>query len=481
MRREQRVLIIGAGEAGEMAVREMVSHPEAGYLPVAFIDDDQKKHGTTVEGLPVLGGRDKIRESAEELAVDHILIAIPSASGNTIRTLVRYCEETDAELKIVPGIWEIITGDVTIDQIRQVEPEDLLGRESVAAEKQHLRKCLHGKRILVTGAGGSIGGELCRQIAPFEPALLALVGRGENSIFEIQADLERVSGAKVAPVIIDVGNPEAIRRTLKIHKPDVVFHCAAHKHVYLMELHPVEAMRNNLLATRDLIELTIESGAERFVMLSTDKAVKPCSVMGASKRLAELYLQHRAAQEPATKLMAVRFGNVLGSRGSVVPLFQKQIRRGGPVTVSDPTVARYFMTVKEAAALVLQAAALGDGGEIFILDMGEPVKIVELAEELITLSGFRPGADIKIELVGLKPGEKLSEDIVEDDETLDPTRLEKIRLARTQRDLSDVEKLLEDVTALVGSYDQVGIISLLRETFPSFDAYRKVREGRARR
>jgi len=481
-KRESRVLIVGAGEAGEMAVREMVSHPEAGFRPVGFIDDDPQKHGATVAGIPVLGGRERIREAVERLKADQILIAIPSASGNTVRNLVRYCDVPEVELRIVPGIWEIITGEVTIDQIRKVEPEDLLGRESVKLTKEKVGEYIRGRSVLVTGAGGSIGGELCRQVSPLGPSTMILVGRGENSIFEIMSDLDRVSGrTKLLPMIIDVGNGEAIRRTLKMHHPEIVFHCAAHKHVYLMELHPVEAVRNNVLATRDLIESSIEAGAERFVMLSTDKAVKPCSVMGASKRLAELYLQHRATESPATKLMAVRFGNVLGSRGSVVPLFQKQIRRGGPVTVSDPDVSRYFMTVREATTLVLQAAVLGEGGEVFVLDMGEPVRIMELAEELIALSGFRPGRDIKIEITGLKPGEKLVEEILDEHEILETTSIEKIRLARNQEGFARITKLIDVFERLVKEYDQVGIISALRETFPSFDAYRRAREGRAKR
>jgi FlaA1/EpsC-like NDP-sugar epimerase len=434
-----RFLIIGAGDAGRMAAGEMLRHADSGLVPVGFIDDDPAKRGTTVAGLPVFGDRSTIHEAVKALGADEILIALPSASGGAIRGIIQYCDRERIRFRVVPGIFEIIRGDVRLQQIRPVRAEDLLGRETVELDLPLITGAYRGKRLLVTGAGGSIGSEICRQLLRTEPAELVLLGRGENSIFEAEmsfrdlADEAAASGAtRLSTVIGDVRDTPLVRRLLDRLKPHAVFHAAAHKHVWLMEQNPVEAVVNNALATFDLMEAAIERGAERFVLVSTDKAVNPRAVMGATKRLAELALLELAARRRPgdTRLMAVRFGNVLGSRGSVVPIFQRQIARGGPVTVSHPEAARFFMTIREAALLVVEAGALGDGGEIFVLDMGEQVLISELARDLIILSGFRPDEDIPIAFTGLKPGEKLREGLTHDFERLESTPVTGIRVTR---------------------------------------------------
>jgi FlaA1/EpsC-like NDP-sugar epimerase len=369
--------------------------------------------------------------------------------------------------RIVPGIWEIIRGDVHIEQIRKVEPEDLLGRESLEPDIELLRPAYAEKRILVTGAGGSIGRELARQVRTLGPERLVLSGRGENSLFESRMAL---SGGNFPPaelVLADIRDAGAVRRVFEEVRPQVVLHAAAHKHVSFMENHPEEAILNNVVATRELVAAAEEFGTERFVMLSTDKAVHPHSVMGASKRMAELVLAVRTAAGSPTRLMAVRFGNVLGSRGSVVPLFLQQIQAGGPVTVSHPEVERYFMTVKEAALLVLHAGAMGTGGEIFVLDMGDQIKIQDLARELITLSGFRPDVDVAITISGLTPGEKLQEELVHGFETLEPTELKKIRVTRSPYPgLDKVTDVVRALEAAAREADRPRIRRLLEEFLP---------------
>jgi FlaA1/EpsC-like NDP-sugar epimerase len=476
MAKKVNVLIVGAGEAGRMSVREMLAHPEYGYVPVGFVDDDVSKHGLEIGDLKVLGSRDRIKDLVTERDVDVILIAMPSASGDTIRSVVRVCEQARVDFKVVPGIREIIAGDVKIDQIRTFQPEDLLGRETVSIDDSHVRGYLKGKRVMVTGAGGSIGAELCRQAASYGPESIALVGRGENSIFEIELDLKTagVQGA-FTPVIADVRDRSRVAELMSRFKPHAVFHAAAHKHVYLMEMFPDEAVLNNVMATMNVVEEAIEGGVERVVMLSTDKAVWPRGVMGATKRVAELYLRMRSAESPGTALISVRFGNVLGTRGSVVPIFLKQIARGGPVTVSDPNATRYFMTVKEATMLVIQAGVLGAGGETFILDMGQAVRIIELARDLITLSGYTPQAEVPIVITGLKPGEKTEERLTAPGEELARTRFEKLMVARTEtppgagiRD--GIERLIEHARRK----DRAEVIRTLVELVPE---YKPAEEG----
>jgi FlaA1/EpsC-like NDP-sugar epimerase len=464
-----RTLIVGAGEAGRMAASEMASRPEHGYVVVGFLDDDPAKQGRTIAGAPVLGTVSDLVEVCAEHDVQEIVIAIPSASGLTVREVVRLCEEAGLSFKIVPGVWEIILGDVEISQIRSLELEDLLGRETVKLDSGRMRGYLKGLRILITGAGGSIGSELARLAASFEPGELILMGRGENSIFEIDRELA-IEWPEVPriPVIGSVSDEVALTRTFDEHRPDIVFHAAAHKHVHLMEFYPEEAIRNNVTGTRRLIETAQRYGTERLVMLSTDKAVRPRGVMGASKRLAELTMLRKTAEGSKTKLIAVRFGNVLGSRGSVVPMFRQQVRLGGPVTVTHPDVTRYFMTIHEAAMLVLQAGLAGRGGEIFVLDMGDPIRIAELAEHIIRLSGLEPGMDIAIEYCGLRPGEKLHEELWTSSETLDRTEYEKI-MVLTSSTSSEDERAADSVATLeemAAHGDREGILRELRRLFP---------------
>ena len=473
MARKVRVLIVGAGEAGRMSMAEMLAHPEYGYVPLGFVDDDPSKQDLAIGGLKVLGRRDRIKDLAGQLDVDVILIAMPSESGRTIRSVVRLCEQAKVDIKIVPGIREIIAGDVKIEQIRSFQPEDLLGRETVTIDDSHVRGYLKGKRIMVTGAGGSIGAELCRQVASYGPEIIALVGRGENSIFEIELDL-KTSGAPAVftPIIADIRDRGSVAELMSRFRPHAVFHAAAHKHVYLMEMFPDEAVLNNVMATVNVAEEAIDKGVERVVMLSTDKAVWPRGVMGATKRVAELFLRMRAAESPGTKLISVRFGNVLGTRGSVVPIFQKQIARGGPVTVSDPEATRYFMTVKEATMLVIQAGVLGSGGETFILDMGEPVRILELARDLITLSGFKPEVEIPIKFIGLKPGEKTEERLTAPGEELESTRFDKLMIAKPSSDpgpalAGGIERLIESARLKDRAAVVKGLVELVPEYKPA--------------
>jgi FlaA1/EpsC-like NDP-sugar epimerase len=455
---QRRLLVVGAGTAGRMAVREMLAAPAAGFLPVAFVDDDPEKQGTRIEGIPVLGGCSAIPDALRRVQADEILIALPSVHGAVIRAVIQTCRKERIRFRIVPGIWEIIRGDVHIEQIRPVEPEDLLGRETVEADLELLRGAYRGKRVLVTGAGGSIGRELARQVLELGPQHLLLLGRGENSLFETRLNLPRDPAAPVEVALVDLRRTDAVRKLLARVRPEVILHAAAHKHVSFMEQAPEEAILNNVVATRSLLDLGAESGVERFVMVSTDKAVNPKNVMGASKRVAEMLLAERAARGGGPRSIVVRFGNVLGSRGSVVQIFMHQIQSGGPVTVTHPEAARYFMTRKEAVLLVLEAGAMGEGGEIFILEMGEPIRIADLARDLITLSGLRPEADIKIEICGLGPGEKIREELVHDFEALAPTRNPKIRAARRRNGTHPpVETAVNRLEAMAERGDRDGI------------------------
>lgn len=471
-----KTLIVGAGSAGSMVALEMASRPEEGYVVVGFLDDDPAKLGETVAEVPVLGPVGDLVAIASEHAVQHIIIAIPSASGRAVREVVRLCEEAGRSFMIVPGVWEILLGSVTISQLREVQLDDLLGRETVVLDTDEMTAYLRGKKILITGAGGSIGSELVRQVALFDPGLLLLMGRGENSVYEIDQELSLAHpDLQKLPIIGSVTNPIALEQVFRDYRPDIVFHAAAHKHVHLMEAFPEEAIRNNVTGTRRLIDAAVESGTDRLVMLSTDKAVRPQGVMGASKRLAELLMIERARRGCPTKLVAVRFGNVLGSRGSVVPLFREQIRQGGPVTVTHPDATRYFMTIREAAMLVLEAGLLGTGGEIFVLDMGEPIRIAELAEHLIRLSGMEPGRDIAIRYCGLRAGEKLHEEVWSDAEVLSETRYEKISVVQSELDRRS-EQLADHIEALeerAAHGDRGGIMRELARIFEGMEAERR--------
>lgn len=422
----KRALIYGAGEAGTRLLEDLQIQPELGVRVVGFIDDNPSKLRHTIHGVPILGSREKLQEMAARYDIHQIIIAIPSMSKATLRDLVDACECTKAELKILPPMSEILGGKVRVQDVRSVQIEDLLRREPIQTDLSSISGYVGQRRVLVTGAGGSIGSELCRQIARFEPEELILFGHGENSIFEIHGELkERFPALKVHTVIADIRDEAKIHRIFGTHRPQVVFHAAAHKHVPLMEANPDEAVVNNVFGTRNIAEAAHGSGAECFVMVSTDKAVNPGNVMGATKRVAEMVVQSLARRSD-TRFVSVRFGNVLGSRGSVIPFFKKQIARGGPVTVTHPDMKRYFMTIPEAVQLVMQAGAIGKGGEVFVLDMGEPVKIVDLARDLIRLSGFEPGTDIEIQFTGTRPGEKLFEELINENEAISQTEHEKI-------------------------------------------------------
>jgi FlaA1/EpsC-like NDP-sugar epimerase len=402
---------VGAGRAGVLAAREILGREDSGLDVRGFIDDDPLKQNSVILGLRVLGATADLKGLVKHLAIDEVVITIAQAPRREIRRIVGICEAIPVRVRIMPGIWEILQGNVKVSSIRDVEIEDLLGRDPVRLDEELLRAFLSGRRVLVTGAGGSIGSELCRQVARLGPSKLLLVERAEFVLFDIHREIQRLWPAvKVVPLVGDVGDELRMRAIFEAYRPEVVLHAAAHKHVPLMEENPTEAIRNNTLATRKIGKIAGECGAEVFVLISTDKAVRPTSVMGASKRLAELVVQDLDGRH-ATRFLAVRFGNVLGSTGSVIPIFREQIRAGGPVTVTHPEMVRFFMTIPEASQLVLQAGAMGKGGEIFILDMGEPVKIVDLARDMISLSGLRPGEDIEIVFTGTRPGEKLYEEV----------------------------------------------------------------------
>ncbi len=471
-----RTLIVGAGSAGGMVAEEMRLRPEQGYAAVGFLDDDTAKIGTQVAGLPVLGKTSDLVRIVRDSGIDQVVIAIPSASGSSIRSVVELCEEAGTPAKIVPGVWEIILGDVTISQLRQVVPEDLLGRETVVLDCEEMTGYLSGRTVLITGAGGSIGSELARQVASFGPAKLIMMGRGENSIYEIDQEIgQDYPDVDRHLVISSISDPMAVEVLFRDEHPEIVLHAAAHKHVHLMEAFPDEAVKNNVMGTRILIDAAVRYGADRVVMLSTDKAVRPRGVMGASKRVAESIMIERASRGSATKLIAVRFGNVLGSRGSVVPLFRQQISHGGPVTVTHPDVTRYFMTIREAAMLVLEAGLTGRGGEIFVLDMGEPMRIADLATHLIRLSGLEPGRDIAIEFTGLRPGEKLHEELWYSDETLLETGRKKVMVVQSPKDavVPDLWDRVRRLEEFAEHCDRVGVIRELADIFPDM----KVRTG----
>ncbi len=466
---ESRTLIVGAGAAGRMVAEEMHSRPEHGYRVVGFLDDDPGKLGRTISDTPILGSISDLVDIVKAHDVRDIVIAMPSASGHTIREVVGFCEEAGASFKIVPGVWEIILGDVTISQLREVRPEDLLGRETVSLNLEAMIGDLRGKRVLITGAGGSIGSELARQVAAFDPGKILLMGRGENSVYAIDQEIgQYYPDVERHAIITSISDARGVESIFRDHRPEIVFHAAAHKHVHLMQAYPDEAIKNNVTGTKILLDAAVRYGSERLVMLSTDKAVKPRGAMGASKRLAESILIERAARGCDTKLMAVRFGNVLASRGSVVPLFRQQIRLGGPVTITHPDVTRYFMTIREAAMLVLEAGLSGHGGEIFVLDMGEPIRIADLAAHLIRLSGLEPGKDIAIEFCGLRPGEKLHEELWYSDETLSRTSHDKVMVVQSPAAslVTNLKERVAHLEKLAHACNRNQVLEELADIFP---------------
>ena len=466
-----KVIIIGAGDAGARIAREL----QQGYYKtkklIGFIDDDLYKSKQRLFGVQVLGSRQDIKKIVSAQCIDEIIIAMPSAGGVILREIIAECKKTQCALKIVPSIFELIDGQVTVQQLRDVDVADLLGRDPVQLDVEEITGYLKGKRVLVTGAGGSIGSELCRQIAKMSPRSLTLLGKGENSIYEINSELRgKYKGLNIAPVIADVRDKERIDGIFADVRPQVVFHAAAHKHVPLMEYQPVEAVRNNIFGTKTVAEAAHRFGVEAFVMISTDKAVNPTSVMGATKRVSELVIQSISKQSD-TKFTVVRFGNVLGSRGSVIPLFKKQIARGGPITITHPDMVRYFMTIPEAAQLVMEAGAIAKGGEIFVLDMGEPVKIVDMAKDLIELSGLVPDQDIEIEFSGLRPGEKLYEELLTAEEGTTSTKHKKIFVANLK--VVDEETLERGLVNLKAMKKATDVIQALEKLLPT---YQKSRE-----
>ena len=410
-------LIVGAGAAGTLLVRQMLMHPAMRMDPIAFVDDDPEKLRKDIYGVRILGAIKDIERIVDTMGITKVVIAMPSLPIKKLNEVYDVARKTGAECVILPNIDDVMSGNLHVQQLRNVEIEDLLGREPVHLDQTMIEKQLRGKKILVTGAGGSIGSEICRQVAKFKPKEIVILGHGENSIYQLNMELvgKYSQHFTITPVIADVQDRKRIFEVMDKYKPDVVYHAAAHKHVPLMELNPREAVKNNILGTRNVAEAASHARVKAFVMVSTDKAVNPPNIMGATKRLCEMIVQDIATRSEYTKFVAVRFGNVLGSRGSVIPLFKKQIAEGGPITVTHPDIVRYFMTIPEAAQLVIQAGALARGGEIFVLDMGQPVKIVDLAKNLIRLSGYDEG-DIEIKFTGLRPGEKMYEELLNEGE-----------------------------------------------------------------
>jgi FlaA1/EpsC-like NDP-sugar epimerase len=428
----RRVLIAGAGAAGAMMARELCSHPGLGARPVAFVDDDPSKRHRRLHGIPVVGGLDQIADIVRKYAIDEVVVAMPAAPGVAVRRVLQATAAVGVATRTVPGLYELLSGRKSVSALRKIEIEDLLRREPVSTDFERVGLLAHERTVLVTGAGGSIGSELCRQIARLRPARLVIVGRGENSIFELVHELARsFPELRVDPVIADVRDRARLDRVFRQVRPHVVFHAAAHKHVPLMEQNVAEAILNNVLGTQVVAEVAARTGVQRFVLISSDKAVRPSSVMGATKRLAEGVVQEVGARS-SCRFVSVRFGNVLGSRGSVIPTFLRQIQQGGPVTVTHPEMVRYFMTIPEAVQLVLQAAVMGEGGEVFVLDMGEPVRVVDLARDLIRLSGLSED-EVEVRFTGMRPGEKLYEELFFNEENALPTEHPKVLRARNAR------------------------------------------------
>ena len=472
----RKVLIIGAGDVGEMILRSIRREKEIPYEVVGFLDDDHEKKGLHIHGVEVLGKTSDLEPVIKTKGVKEVIIAIQNISGKKIREITEQCQTIGVFCKTVPGVAGILRGSISISQVRPVRVEDLLKREPVQLDIEMIEHFISGKRIMVTGAGGSIGSELCRQIMGFDPRQLILFERGENDLYEIEVDLrEQFHDSKVlVPVIGDILDEYKIDHVLQEYTPEVVFHAAAYKHVPIMEAHPLDAVKNNIVGTWNMASKSCERGVQRFVCISTDKAVKPASIMGATKRTAEMICQG-FNQEGATRFVAVRFGNVLESNGSVIPYFRRQIAHGGPVTVTHPEVTRYFMTIPEAAQLVLQAGAMGKGGEIYLLDMGDPIKILDLATDLISLSGLVLGEDIDIKFIGLRPGEKLHEALITEKESLISTQHPKISEVNSSPvKWSRLKVDIEDFFAKVGDKDRQAIIKMLQEIVADYHPDEKV-------
>ncbi|MGM7721155.1 polysaccharide biosynthesis protein [Metabacillus sp. Hm71] len=462
---KKRTLIVGAGAAGTMVARQLLHNHDAELLPVAFIDDNVNKQKLDILGIPVIGGVKQIEQLANSLHISNIVIAIPSLNKKQLNEIFKECAKTSAKTQMIPMLEDLMTGKVSVNQFRDVQVEDLLGREAVELDMTSICDYVTEKVVLVTGAGGSIGSEICRQISKFNPRALVLLGHGENSIYTIEMELKEAfkdTGIEFITEIADLQDYDKLMNVMTIYQPDVVYHAAAHKHVPLMERSPEEAVKNNIIGTKNIAEASNLHGVETFVMISTDKAVNPTSVMGSTKRLAEMIIQH-FDQISSTRFVAVRFGNVLGSRGSVIPLFKKQIQNGGPVTVTHPDMVRYFMTIPEASRLVIQAGALAKGGEIFVLDMGEPVKIVDLAKNLIKLSGNNID-DIGIEFTGMRPGEKLFEELLKKEEVHEEQIYPKIYIGKTSElYIEEIEYIINNFRLLERNHLRKVLVDLANE------------------
>lgn len=465
----RRFLIVGAGNAGEALLREIHRMPVERYDVVGFIDDDTAKQHTSIHGIPILGTVEQLPEICRQRNIEEIAIAMPSASHHQLRRVIQVCEGTKIRFRTVPSVTDIASGKFRVSQIRDVDINDLLGREVVQLDLDLIEAFLRDKTILVTGAGGSIGSEMCRQVGKFGPKLLLLIEQAENPLFYIERQLrDQYPDLATKAMICNITDKTRTEEIFEKYKPHIVIHAAAHKHVPLMELNPGEAVKNNVMGTKIVADAADKYGAANFVMISTDKAVNPTSIMGSSKRVAEMYIQD-LDRTSKTHFVTVRFGNVLGSEGSVVPIFKKQIAEGGPVTVTHPEMKRYFMVIPEAVQLVLQAATMGKGGEIFVLDMGEPVRIVDLARELITLSGFRPGEDIEMVFTGPRPGEKLFEELSIAGEDMQPTRHPKIVVWNNiPMDRDTLHAGMNDLLAVSVTQDHVRIAQKIKELVPEY-------------
>ncbi len=465
---KRHALIIGAGDAGALVVRELQKNPQLNLLPIGFLDDDPTKQGQQLYGTRVVGKLTDLAHILDTTHVNEVIIAIPTAPGRVVRMVSDVCRLKGVPFRTMPGIYELLGGKVSVSRLREVDITDLLRREPARIRDQQVGETISGHSVLVTGGGGSIGLELCRQIARWAPSELILLGHGENSIFEALLELsDSFPSLRVFPVIADVRDPNRIHAIFKQYHPQVIFHAAAHKHVPLMEMNIEEAVTNNILGTRNMVNAALENGVERLVMISTDKAIRPRNVMGATKRMAEMLVLD-AANRSGRAFSVVRFGNVLGSRGSVVPRFKRQIARGGPVTITHPDMKRYFMTIPEAVILVLQASSMGSGGDTFVLNMGEQVRILDLAEDLIRLSGLEPYKDIEIVYTGIRPGEKLSEDLWEEGTPYQPTEHPEIYRLECKDELAGVEltRVVDEIARLAQEGDSRTLLRMLDELIP---------------
>jgi len=471
-KRKKKVLIIGAGDAGEMLLREIISHPELSYKVVGLLDDDPRKKKTKIHGYQVIGGIERLPYAVKEYSVDVIIYAIPSTSREHLQRVVSLASSTAAEIKALPAVWEIVSGRVKVEDIKNVELEDLLPRASIKMDSSMVENYIKGKTVLITGAGGSIGSEISRQVVNFMPGKVILLGRGENRIFEIEREvIEKKKYLNAIPVICDIRNRGKIFKVFEQYKPDIVFHAAAHKHVPLMEKNPDEAILNNVFGTKNLLDAALRFKVDRFINISTDKAVNPTNIMGASKRVTEMLLQYYSNDGNETKFASVRFGNVLGSTGSVIEIFKKQIKETGIITITDPQMERYFMLIPEAVQLVLQASVMGKNGEIFVLKMGEPVNILDFAKHFIKLSGFELNKDIQIKIIGNRGGEKLKEELWSERETVEKTQnpyILKVVESDNSFNKEDFFKKLKELESVASKFNEGKIKLLLKDIIPEY-------------